>query len=86
MIRLKLLTRPDCHLCDQMKAELDAMLGSEPHAWDIVNVDDHPDLAARYGDSIPVLFVNERLFAKVRLPNLAGLRSLRAAVSAAEEA
>jgi hypothetical protein len=86
MIRLKLLTRPDCRLCDEMKREVDTILGGEPHIWEIVNVDSQPDLAARYGESIPVLFVNDRLFAKVRLPNLAGLRSLRSAAAAADEA
>ncbi len=39
-----------------------------------------PSLAARYGNEIPVLFVNGRLFAKIRLPRLAArLRLLRAA-------
>ncbi len=80
MIRLRLLSRPGCHLCDQMQKDIDSILQDRPHEWEIVGVDSDPDLARRYGDSIPVLFVNERLFAKIRLPRLAArLRLLRAA-------
>ena len=49
-------------------------------------MDEDPELAKRYGESLPVLFVNDRLFAKVRLPNLAGRRFIRSAAAAADEA
>ena len=78
MIRLTLLSRPGCHLCDEMRREVDALLADRPHEWNVVDVDSDPDLAARYGDSIPVLFVNGRLFAKIRVPRMASrLRLLR---------
>ncbi len=80
MIALKLLTRPDCHLCEQMRVEVDRLLEGEPHGWEIIDVDSDDELARRWSDSIPVLFVNGRLFAKVRIPALAArLRLLRAA-------
>ena len=48
--------------------------------WEIVDVDSDPKLSIRYGESVPVLFVNGRLFAKIRLPRMAlRLRLLRAA-------
>ncbi len=85
MISLKLLSRPGCHLCDLMRAEVDRLLTGEPHAWEIVDVDSDDEIARRWSDSIPVLFVNGRLFAKVRLPKLAArLRILRAAAGEAE--
>jgi len=55
------------------------MLGAEPREWEVVDVDSDPELARRYGEEIPVLFVNERLFAKVRLPRLASRLRLRRA-------
>jgi Glutaredoxin-like domain (DUF836) len=80
LIHLRLLSRPECHLCEAMRKEVDELLGAEPREWEVVNVDEDADLARRYGEEIPVLFVNDRLFAKVRLPSLAGkLRLLRAA-------
>ena len=85
MISLKLLTRPDCHLCHQMRADVDRLLAGEEHAWEEVDVDSDDELARRWSDSIPVLFVNGRLFAKVRLPKLAArLRLLRAAAGEEE--
>jgi hypothetical protein len=80
MIALKLLSRPDCHLCEEMRAEVDRLLGAEPHAWEIVDVDSDDELARRWSDVIPVLFVNGRLFAKLKIPKLAArLRLMRAA-------
>jgi hypothetical protein len=85
MISLKLLTRPDCHLCQQMRVDVDRMLAGEPHTWEEVDVDSDDELARRWSDSIPVLFVNGRLFAKMRLPKLAArLRLLRAAAGEEE--
>lgn len=82
MIRLTLLSRPGCHLCDEMRREVDALLADQPHEWNVVDVDSDPDLARRYGDSIPVLFVNGRLFAKIRVPRMASrLRLLRSVSS-----
>jgi hypothetical protein len=79
VIRLRLLTRPGCHLCERMRAEVDALLDSEPREWEIVDVDGDAELARRYGEEIPILFVNGRLFAKIRLPRLASRLRLRRA-------
>ena len=80
MILLTLLSRPGCHLCDQMRRQVDTILADSPRRWEEVNVDSDPELARRYGDSIPVLFVNGRPFAKVRLPRFAAAMRLRRAV------
>jgi len=80
MIELRLLSRPGCHLCEEMRAEVDRLLDGDAHRWEVVDVDSDDEIARRWGDSIPVLFVNGRLFAKVRVPKLAArLRLLRTA-------
>ena len=79
MIRLRLLSRPDCHLCSEMRREVEEILAEAPLEWEVVNVDQDPALAGRYGNEIPVLFVNGRLFAKIRLPRLAARLRLRRA-------
>lgn len=79
MIQLTLLSRPGCHLCEEMRHEVDAVLAGRPHEWDVIDVSTDPDLLLRYGDSIPVLFVNGRLFAKIRLPRFSSkVRLLKA--------
>jgi len=78
--RLTLLSRPGCHLCDELRDRVDALLGDVAREWEIVDVDADPALARAHGDRIPVLYVNGRLFAKTRLPPIATrLRLLRAA-------
>jgi hypothetical protein len=63
-----------------MRREVDALLSDRPHEWNVVDVDSDAELALRYGDSIPVLFVNGHLFAKIRLPRLSSkFRLLRVA-------
>ena len=80
MIRLTLYSRPGCHLCEEMRREVEQLLGDLPHEWDVVDVDRDPELARRYGESIPILFVNGHHFAKIRLPRLSSkLRLVRAA-------
>jgi glutaredoxin len=80
VIRLTLMSRPDCPLCDEMRKEVDALLADRPHEWEVVDVDSDLALARRFGESVPVLFVNGRLFAKIRLPRFSSkLRLLRAA-------
>jgi hypothetical protein len=78
--RLRLLSRPGCHLCEEMRREVDEILRDSPHAWEIVDVDSDPALAAEFGEAIPILYVNERLFARTRMPPIAAaLRLKRAA-------
>jgi Glutaredoxin-like domain (DUF836) len=86
VIELRLLSRPGCHLCDEMRTEVDRLLEGDAHRWEIVDVDSDDELARRWGDSIPVLFVNGRFFAKMRVPKLAArVRILRAAAGEAEK-
>jgi len=68
-----------------MQDEVDRILADLPRKWDVIDVDSRPELAARYGESIPVLFVNGHLFAKVRLPRLASRMRLMRAAARAEE-
>lgn len=63
-----------------MREDVDRLLGARPREWEVVDVDSDAELTRRFGESIPVLFVNGRLFAKIRVPRLgARLRLLRAA-------
>jgi hypothetical protein len=64
-----------------MRRQVEAILEDVPRRWEDVDVDSDPDLARRYGETIPILFVNGRLFAKIRLPRLAAALRLRRAVA-----
>ena len=69
-----------------MQADVDRLLAADAHEWEIVDVDSDDEIARRWSDSIPVLFVNGRLFAKVRIPKIAArLRLMRAAAGEATD-
>ncbi len=67
MIRITLYTRPDCHLCHEMRAVLDAVGRDLPLAVEEIDVDGDPALVAAYGTEIPVLCVNGRKAFKYRV-------------------
>jgi glutaredoxin len=67
MIELRILTRRDCGLCDEMKAIAECFVVSGEASLQAVDVDSDPELAARYGNEVPVLFVNGRRAFKYRV-------------------
>ena len=59
-MRLTLLTRAYCHLCDEMRAEVGPLAAAAAVAVDEIDVDGDPTLEARWGDHVPVLLAGER--------------------------
>lgn len=58
--RVTLYSRPGCHLCEIARAviaEVCADLGEE---YDEISIDDDPALQSRFGEEIPVIFVDGR--------------------------
>ena len=56
---LTLYERADCHLCAEMRAELAAWTASTAVQVRCVDVDAEPELAATFGDRVPVLVEGE---------------------------
>ncbi len=52
---LTLYTRVGCHLCDEMKQELELFQEHYAFSFNIVDVDVDPSLKQQYGDRVPVL-------------------------------
>jgi thioredoxin reductase (NADPH) len=59
VVRLTLLTRAYCHLCDEMRAEVVPLAAAAAVPVDEIDVDADPDLEARWGDRVPVLLAGE---------------------------
>jgi hypothetical protein len=66
-VRLTLVTRDDCCLCDDMKATVVAVVAETGAALDVVDVDTDATLRARYSDEVPVLLIDGRKAFKYRL-------------------
>ena len=56
--QLILYTKPGCHLCDEMKREIQRAGCAELYALDEVNIETDLDLLARYRYEIPVLLID----------------------------
>ena len=54
-----LYTRPGCHLCEEAKASIHAARCDDELTLEEINIDLDPELRERYGDQIPVVFINQ---------------------------
>ena len=60
--RLTLLGKPGCHLCDDARAVVLAVLAERPEvAFDELSILDDPELLDRYVEEIPVILINDRV-------------------------
>jgi hypothetical protein len=58
--RVRLLSKPGCHLCDDARAVVEAVCADLGEAYEEVDITTDPQLMRQYGDEIPVTFVDGR--------------------------
>ena len=76
---LTVLHRRECHLCERMLAELEALGSTMPlPPITVQDVDADPDLRRRYGLDVPVLLLDGALVCRHRLDPEELRRMLRA--------
>ena len=59
-VELKLLTKPDCHLCAAARQTMDEVTAEYNINWQEISTTDHPELAEQFAEEVPVLFVDEQ--------------------------
>jgi hypothetical protein len=64
---LVLYSKPGCHLCDEMKHVIDAVSARVPLTVEVVDISTDPALTERYGLEIPVLLIDGKKAAKIRV-------------------
>jgi len=74
-------SRPGCHLCEEAKAQIAPMLKEFGVRLTEINIDEDPDLRARYDYDVPVIFLGARKAAKHRVDPSQFRRQLRNASS-----
>ena len=57
-VRVTLIGKPGCHLCDDARAVVAAVAAEEGVGWEERSILDDPDLHARYWEQIPVTLVD----------------------------
>jgi Glutaredoxin-like domain (DUF836) len=81
-LRLTLITRRDCHLCEEMAAVIDQVAPRFRAQVEVRDVDIDPELLALYTDEVPVLLIDDRKAFKYRVTASELERRLRAATRA----
>ncbi len=66
---LTLYTRVGCHLCNEMKQQLDILQQQYEFSLNLVDIDADSYLKLRYGERIPVLAIGEREICHYHLNN-----------------
>ena len=57
-VELKLLTKPECHLCAAARDTMDEVTAEYDMSWEELSTTDHPELAEQFAEEIPVLFID----------------------------
>ena len=73
---LTLYSRPNCHLCDVMKAQIDRLRARVALDLQVVNITGDIGLERRYGNEIPVLLINGRKAVTVSVDDVELIRIL----------
>ena len=73
---LTLMTRPGCHLCDDMRVVVAAVQRTRAIALQEVDISTDRALERRYGHDIPVLCRGDQIIAKHRVSETELIRAL----------
>ncbi len=58
--RVRLYAKPGCHLCDDARRVIEAVCADVGTSYDEVDITTSEDLMERFGEQIPVTFVDGR--------------------------
>jgi glutaredoxin len=66
-MKIKILSKPDCHLCDEAKETIQRVTKRLPIEIDVIDIEKDPELFNQYRYDIPVIFLDERKIFKHRV-------------------
>ena len=66
-MKIKILSKPDCHLCDEAKETIQRVTKRLPIDIEVIDIEKDPELFNQYRYDIPVIFLDERKIFKHRV-------------------
>jgi len=57
-VKVEIYSRPGCHLCDEAKEVIERVGRRIVFSLRVINIETDPELEKKYGEEIPVVFVN----------------------------
>ena len=76
-MRLALVTRPGCHLCEVAKKAMDRVAAQVGETWTEIDVTSDVELERDYGDRVPVVLLDGKEHGYWRVEEERLLRDLR---------
>ena len=67
MVKVEMLTKPGCGLCDDARDVIERVGRDVAIDFQVRDISDDPELLARFGEEIPVIFVGGRKAFKYRV-------------------
>jgi len=64
---VELYSKPGCHLCEVAKSEIISVKDELGFAFMEIDISNNPELMEKFGESIPVIFINGEFFARFAL-------------------
>ena len=58
MVRVTLIGKPNCHLCDEARSVIAAVCAESGETWQELSIEDDPELFDQYWERIPVTLVD----------------------------
>ncbi|MFZ9360386.1 MAG: glutaredoxin family protein [Candidatus Nanopelagicales bacterium] len=58
--RIKVLVKPGCHLCEDAIKVITEVSEELNETFEVVEIQDNPELMRKYAEEIPVTFVDEK--------------------------
>jgi glutaredoxin len=58
--RVRLLSRPGCHLCDEARTTIESVCAELGESYDEIDITTDPVLMREFADQIPVTFVDNQ--------------------------
>jgi glutaredoxin len=56
--KVEIYSRPGCHLCNEAKEVIERVGRRVAFSLRVINIETDPELEKKYGEEIPVVFVN----------------------------
>jgi glutaredoxin len=66
-MKIKILSKPDCHLCDEAKEIIERVTERLPIETEVIDIQKDPGLYDQYRYDIPVIFLDDRKIFKHRV-------------------
>jgi glutaredoxin len=66
-MKIKILSKADCHLCDEAKQTIERATNRLPIEIEVIDIEKDAELFNQYRYDIPVIFLDERKIFKHRV-------------------